>query len=105
MVSNAIRAGHLLEKTPGSSSVTVLRQHEIKSLSVAIDGTVEVGPLSPDLYVSLVHALRNGCRPLPCLRIFSDLRRILHHPAVQGGIVHFKAAFLHISSKLQYETA
>jgi len=89
-----MRANRLLEETPRSSCVTALRQHEIKSLSVAIDGTVEVSPFSPDLYVSLVHAPRNGCPPLLRLRICSDLRRILHHPAVQGGMVHVNAALL-----------
>lgn len=43
-VGHAVRTNRPLEEAPGGGQVPALGQHEIQSLSVAIDGPVKVGP-------------------------------------------------------------
>ena len=63
-VWQAIGAYGLFEKSSGCDRIPALGQHEIKSLAVAIDGSIEVCPLASNLGVRFVGALRTDGRAL-----------------------------------------
>jgi len=91
-VGHAVRTNRPLKEAPGGGKVSVLGQHEIKGLSVAIHRPVKVSPAALHLDVRFVHPPGVRSRSLTGLSPDGDERRELHHPAVQGGVVNHDAA-------------
>jgi len=55
-VGDAIRSNCPPEEAPRRSFVTMLRQHEIKGLTVPVYGAIVIHPLSAHLDIGLIHA-------------------------------------------------
>jgi len=79
-IRHAVRTDCPFEESLGSSRVTALEQHEIKGLTISIDGAIKVGPLAPNLDIGLVYSLGFGRRALSGLGWGRNQRRLLHHP-------------------------
>ena len=107
--NNALRdtvgANSTLEEPTGSGRVAVLREHEIKRLSVSVDRAVQVSPFALNLDVCLIHAPGTGCRSLSGLRICSDLWRVFDDPSVQRGMVDTNTALSHDLFKITIRDA
>ena len=94
-----------LEKPAGCSRVAVLRQHEFKGLTVAVDRAVQICLFTTHSDVGFVHPPRASRRLLSGLRICGDLWCVFHHPAVQCGMIDFNAAFRHDLFKITIRDA
>lgn len=51
LVRNPIACNGLFKETPCSAEISVFREHEVKSVTVTINGPIEISPFAFDLYV------------------------------------------------------
>jgi hypothetical protein len=74
------------------SRVSLLAEHKINGVNVAINGTVKVGPSATNFDVGLIQTPRFGHRACSGLGIRRDEWSKPHHPAVQRRMIHTNTA-------------
>src|SRR5450830_88847 len=84
-----------LEEPHGRCLVTLSAQQEIDGLSLFVDGTIQVFPLSNDLDRGFIHSPAATNRAFIFSECFFDQRQKPDCPAVDGGMVDNDATFLH----------
>lgn len=83
----------LAKEALGSRRVARRREVEVDGIPVLVEGPVEVGPLTSDLYVSLIDAPARRTRPAPLpAQPFLDLGCVSLNPAVDRRMIDRDAA-------------
>ena len=87
------RADGPLEEAAGSPPVTLDGEEDIDDLAELVDGAVDIAPPASDLHIRLIHlpAVPDGVPAGP--GGLGEQRREPLHPAVDGDVVDFDAAF------------
>lgn len=73
----------LLEEMPRYTGIPVLKQHEIKSLTVPITGSIEISLFNFNLYIGFTNVPKMSRRMLAHLRLRCNLKRVSDNPSVQ----------------------
>jgi hypothetical protein len=85
----------LAQKPLSRSEVSPLAEPEFNSVTVAVDGAIQISPLAADLDVCLINMSFARHRPLAPIELFQQERRIVNCPAVDGRVVHMHASLGH----------
>ena len=76
----------------GSGDTAIWAKQEIHGLAVFVDGPIEIIPLAPDSYVSLIDApgiIHGSCEAVPSLL---ELRHIADHPTMNRRVENIAMA-------------
>ena len=82
-----VRGDRFRQKAQRCRFIAMFRQHEIKGLSVPINGAIKIAPIPAHLHIGLVQAPGWCCSSLAPLRHSGQRRGVFHDPAVQRRMV------------------
>ncbi len=82
----------LADKAFGSFQVPISAEQELDGIAVAVDGTIEIKPLTFDLHIGLIQIPFTGDRTLLPIETLKQHGAEMQNPAMDCGMFHRDAA-------------
>lgn len=94
-LGSAVSPESLSQKPFGGGQVTFFAEPELDRIAVAVNGAVQISPLTTYLDIRLIHMPFPPDGPFALIETLEKLGGVTDHPAADGGVVNGDAALCH----------